>query len=181
MKYFFNFENGKIISISTGECVDENIECVEVTEQMYNNVQIYGTNYYIYSNGEVVLNPNYEAEQLQTAKENKYNEALEKAYDFEQNGTVEYKNCVFEMAKSNRDNLRDTVDALNAIGQTETTWNDKNDELVILTIEDIQYIRLNLVLGKIQKLWISDYPAYQKQIKEAETVEDVNLIEIVYN
>ena len=63
MKYFFNFKNGKIISISTGECVDENIICVEVTEEMYNNVEQYGNNYYIYKNGEVVLNPNYEQEQ----------------------------------------------------------------------------------------------------------------------
>ena len=63
MKYFFNFENGKIISISTGECVDENIICVEVTEQMYNNAETYGNNYYIYSNNKVVLNPNYEQEQ----------------------------------------------------------------------------------------------------------------------
>lgn len=126
--------------------------------------------------------PHYTPEEkLAIAKENKYNEALEKAYDFEQNGSVEYKNCVFEMSVSNRNNLRDTVEALSAIGQTETTWNDKNDELVILTIKDIQYIRLNLILGKIQKLWISDYPSYQKRINEAKTVNDVNSIEIVYN
>lgn len=125
--------------------------------------------------------PHYTPEEkLQIAKENKYDEALEKAYDYEQNGTVEYKNCIFEMSITNRNNLRDTVEALTALGQEETTWNDKNDELVILTIEDIQYIRLNLILGAIQKLWISDYPQYKQAIDNAETIEEVEEIEINY-
>ena len=125
--------------------------------------------------------PHYTPEEkLQIAKENKYDEALEKAYDYEQNGTVEYKNCIFEMSITNRNNLRDTVEALTVLGETETTWNDKNDELVTLTIEDIQYIRLNLILGAIQKLWIVDYPQYKQAIEEAETVEEVEAIEINY-
>lgn len=118
--------------------------------------------------------------ELKTAKEAKYNEALSKAYDYEENGTVEHKNCVFEMSLKNRDNLRDTVEALTTTGQTETTWNDKNDNLVILTLEDIQYIRLNLILGRIQKLWITQYPEYLTAIEEATTVEEVEAIEIDY-
>lgn len=125
--------------------------------------------------------PHYtEEEKLEIAKNNKFNEALNCAYDFEQNGTVEFKNCIFEMSVTNRNNLRDTVEALTALGETETTWNDKNDELVVLTIEDIQYIRLNLILGAIQKLWIEDYPQYKQAIAEAETVEEVEAIDINY-
>ena len=125
--------------------------------------------------------PHYtEEEKLAIAKENKSNEALTLAYDFEQNGTVEHKNCVFEMSLSNRNNLDNTQEALEKTGQTQTEWLDKNDELVILTVEDIQYIRLNLILGRIQKLWIEDYPSYIKQINQAETVEEVNAIKIVY-
>ena len=125
--------------------------------------------------------PHYtDEEKLQIAKENKLNEAISKAYDYEQDGTVEYKNCIFEMSVTNRNNLRDTVEALTALGQTETTWNDKNDELIVLTLEDIQYIRLNLILGAIQKLWIVDYPQYKQAINEAETVEEVEAININY-
>ena len=125
--------------------------------------------------------PHYtEEEKLQIAKENKYSEALDKAYNFEQNGSVEYKNCVFEMSLSNRNNLDNTQEALEKSGQTETTWNDKNDELITLTVDDIQYIRLNLILGRIQQLWISDYPSYKQQIEQATTVKEVEAIEIVY-
>lgn len=117
---------------------------------------------------------------LTDAKREKTKEALNKAYDYEQNGMVEYKNCVFEMSLSNRQNLKDTVDALVAIGKTSTEWNDKNDEIVVLSIEDIENIRLNLILGNIQKTWIEKYPAYLKQINEAKTVEEVNNITINY-
>ena len=156
------------------------VQNIEVAKEYYDNYQLYGNDYYIYDNGEIVVNPEYETIKLNEAKQAKYDEALSKAYEYEENGTVEYKNCVFEMSKSNRDNLRDTVDALVATGQTETTWNDKNDELVILTLEDIQHIRLNLILGNIQKLWITDYPNYLEQIDNAETVKEVEAIIIDY-
>lgn len=111
----------------------------------------------------------------------KLDEALAKAYDYEQGGTVEHKNCIFEMSLSNQNNLRNTQEALEKTGQDETTWNDKNDELVTLTLEDIQYIRLNLILGAIQKLWIVDYPNYKSQILEAQTIEELEAIEISYD
>lgn len=170
-----------VCTLTEDEYGSTDVQNIEVSEEVYNNAQQYGNEYYIYDNGEIVLNPEYNAIKLAEAKDNKYNEALNKAYDFEQNGTVEYKNCIFEMTISNRDNLRDTVEALTVIGQTETIWNDKNDELVILTVDDIQYIRLNLILGRIQRLWINDYPTYKEQIADAQTIEDVNSIEIVYN
>lgn len=121
-----------------------------------------------------------EKDLLEQAKREKKDEALSKAYDFEENGTVEHKNCIFEMSLKNRDNLRDTVEALTAIGQSETTWNDKNDNLVVLTLEDIQYIRLNLILGRIQRLWITQYPEYLTAIEQATTVEEVENIEVNY-
>lgn len=119
-------------------------------------------------------------EKLKEAKENKYNECLEKAYLYQQNGTVEYKNCEFEMSDSNRKNLSDTEEALKLMGQTSTIWNDKDDNLVELTIDDIQYIRLNLILATIQKLWIEKYPTYKQQIEDAQTVDEVEGIIIDY-
>jgi len=122
-----------------------------------------------------------EEEKLREAKDTKYQEALQKAYSFQQEGTVEYKNCVFEMSDSNRKNLSDTEEALKLMGEDSTIWNDKDDNLVTLTIEDIQYIRLNLILSRIQKLWIEQYPAYKEQIEEASTIEEVESIIIDYS
>lgn len=121
-----------------------------------------------------------DVELLAQAKQAKYDEALQKANEYQQNGSVEYKNCVFEMSDSNRKNLSDTEEALKLIGETETTWLDKDDNYIVLTIEDIQYIRLNLILTEIQKLWIVKYPHYKELITNASTVEEVSTIEIDY-
>lgn len=45
------------------------VQNIEVSEEIYNNAQQYGSNYYIYSNGEIILNPNYEQEQAQKEAE----------------------------------------------------------------------------------------------------------------
>lgn len=129
----------------------------------------------------LIPNPNWDEEQLAEAKRAKYEEALIKAYDYQQNGTVEHKNCIFEMFDSNRKNLSDTEEALKLQGIDETTWLDKDDNLITLTVDDIQYIRLNLILAEIQKLWIVKYPAYKTAIAEATTVDEVNAIVIDYS
>lgn len=180
MTYYLEIRNNEIKGRCQCVCSGENVTCVEVTEEIYNNCFTYGYDFYSFINGEIIESPDYAAQQLELKRADKLEEALTKAYEYEQTGTVEFKNCEFEMSIANRNNLRDTVEALSALEQTATTWNDKNDELVVLTLEDIQYIRLNLILGAIQKLWIEDYPAYKQQILEAETMEQLEEIEIDY-
>ena len=60
--------------ITTDEYGSTNVQNIEVSEEYYNNAKNYGTNYYMYSNGEIVLNPNYEAEEQ--AKQRAYLDAL---------------------------------------------------------------------------------------------------------
>jgi hypothetical protein len=50
------------------------VKNIEVSEEVYNNAKQYGDNYYIYNNGEIILNPNYEQEQQ--AKERERLDAL---------------------------------------------------------------------------------------------------------
>lgn len=52
-------------NITADEYGSTDVQNIEVTEEIYNNAQQYGSNYYIYSNGEIVLNPNYEQEEAQ--------------------------------------------------------------------------------------------------------------------
>lgn len=142
---------------------------------VYTDIEETDKNYILY-NGSYVT----EEEILLDVKQKKYDEALQKANEYQQNGSVEYKNCVFEMSDSNRKNLSDTEEALKLMGETETTWLDKDDNYVVLSVEDIQYIRLNLILAEIQKLWITKYPYYKELITNASTIEEVNAIEIDY-
>ena len=60
--YYFHIQNNEIIG--KGQARILNAENIEVSEEVYNESEKY-----IYLNGEIVLNPNYEAEQAQAEKE----------------------------------------------------------------------------------------------------------------
>ena len=64
MAYYVFIQNDKING--TGQCkqLTEGVLNIEVDEEIYNNIEKY-----IYLNGEIVLNPNYEQEQLEKEKE----------------------------------------------------------------------------------------------------------------
>lgn len=180
MGFFLNVKDGQIINASNEPYIGAD-ESISVERDVYYDYLRYESKYMYNKKLKIItVNPQIVKEIFDNAKEDKKAEALKKAYDYEENGTVEYKNCVFEMSKSNRGNLRDTVDALKASGQTQTEWNDKNDKMVTLTIDDIEYIRLQLIMGNIQKLWIEDYPAYLEQIANAKTLDELNAIVIDY-
>ena len=55
MKYYFYVENDKIVGKGQAKCL--NLTCVEVTQEIYND---YEQDKYIYENGEIVLNPQFE-------------------------------------------------------------------------------------------------------------------------
>jgi hypothetical protein len=74
--YYANI-NSKDVLIGVGmglltkdEYDSENVKNIEVSAECYYNAQQYGSNYYIYSNGEIILNPNYEQEQAQKRQTN---------------------------------------------------------------------------------------------------------------
>lgn len=75
MQYFANINSiNKLISIDKGQLIEDeygstDVLNIEVSEEVYNNAKQYGANYYIYSNGEIILNPNYEQEQAQKEAE----------------------------------------------------------------------------------------------------------------
>lgn len=73
--YYANIDSqDKLVCIglcpmAADEYGSEDVKNIEVSEEVYNNAQEYGTNYYIYSGGEIVLNPDYETEQAEKEAE----------------------------------------------------------------------------------------------------------------
>lgn len=67
--YYVFITNNKINGKGQCECTGEDTFSIEITEEVYNNLD-----HYIYSNGEIILNPNYEQEQQ--AKERERLDAL---------------------------------------------------------------------------------------------------------
>lgn len=58
MAYFVYIENEKIIGNGFMKMLTEGVQNIEVEEEIYNDIEKY-----IYQDGEIVLNPDYEAEQ----------------------------------------------------------------------------------------------------------------------
>ncbi len=126
-----------------------------------------------------------EAEQLEQAKEAKYNEANTKAHEYLDGG-----NALFEFEEGKHIEATDgniakmTAYALAYItGQLQPTdtvvWNTKEDETVELNQEQIVLILVGL--GQVQAtVWAVKFPAYVQAIGEATTIEEVNAIIIDY-
>lgn len=58
MAYYIFIQDDKLIGKGQCRCIGERMTNIEVTEDVYNNIERY-----IYLDGEIVLNPNYETEQ----------------------------------------------------------------------------------------------------------------------
>ncbi len=61
--------NNKINGKGQCECTGEDTFSIEITEKVYNNLD-----HYIYLNGQIILNPNYEQEQLIKQKQTQIEE-----------------------------------------------------------------------------------------------------------
>jgi hypothetical protein len=64
MTYYAFIQNEKIINTGQCKCLNEDVLNIEVDFDIYNNIEKY-----IYQDGELVLNPNYEKEQEQKERE----------------------------------------------------------------------------------------------------------------
>ena len=73
MNYYAFIINGKIDGKGQCPCSAEGLICVEITEETYNNIERY-----IWNGESVILNPNYEQEQLIKQKQARIQEIKEK-------------------------------------------------------------------------------------------------------
>lgn len=64
MTYYIYVKNEKIDGCGQCKRLDAGVENIEVVEEIYNDIEKY-----IYQDGEIILNPNYEAEQAQKEAE----------------------------------------------------------------------------------------------------------------
>ena len=64
MAYYVFIRNNEISGTGQCRCLDDDIQNLKVTEEIYNDIEKYA-----YIDGEIVLNPNYEQEQAQKEAE----------------------------------------------------------------------------------------------------------------
>lgn len=64
MTYYVFIKDEKITNVGQCKCLNEDILNIEVDFDIYNNIEKY-----VYKDGEIILNPNYEEEQEQKERE----------------------------------------------------------------------------------------------------------------
>ena len=64
MKYYFIIKDNQIVDCANLPIVDEEALNIEVTEEQFNLYKEKGNNYFKFEDNEIILNPDYEAEEL---------------------------------------------------------------------------------------------------------------------
>lgn len=130
----------------------------------------------------------YRQEKLQQAKEIKLKEILEKAYEYEnQTGLVSFDGRISETETQvlhtelfNQGKFFQMVIGFSqGVLTGDQLYNTKEDINVLINSEEAQAIYF-AIKNATEKLWTVDYLYYKKLIEQAETVEDVEAVEVDY-
>ena len=176
MGYFVNILNNEIASKTQCFTTAEGLICYETTEKIWNDLEKY-----IWNGSKLVKNPNYNAEQLEKAKNKKYLEALTKAKDFIENGALFQfdENNHIEATDGNIGKFTAYAVGFSSKQFNSVYWTTKEDNVIELNAEDVQTILAGL--GSIQSdVWNAQFVAYKTAIDNASTVEEVERITINY-
>ena len=129
-----------------------------------------------------------EQEKLKQAKEIKLKEILEKAYEYEnKTGLVSFNGRISETETQvlhtelfNQGKFFQMVIGFSqGFLTSDQLYNTKEDINVLINSEEAQAIYF-AIKNATEKLWTVDYLYYKKLIEQAETVEDVEAVEVDY-
>ncbi len=172
---FYAFiENDKITGSGECKCLNENIYNFEISEEIYRNI-----NRYMFDNGNIVLNPNYDDEQTEKLRTQKLNENIQKAKQAVEEGYIEFKDAQFETNAQTVGDLTATMLLMQASEMESYQWLSKDDQVVELTLEDFGTLGA-LIAGYKAHIWNEEYLNYKQQIEEAQTEAELNEITINY-
>ena len=161
--------------LAVDEYGSTDVKNIEVSEEVYFNQEKY-----VYKNGKIVLDPNYPAKHLAEVKNAKYLEndtkASEARYSQEFTITVQNKECLFDTTEQTQRDLL-TAHAVCISGVTYDGWVTNNGVELDLTLEDVILISQTF---KEKSSVYQQWKEYKTEIDEAQTVEQVEGIEINY-
>lgn len=177
MTYYAFIQKNKINGGGECRCLNSDIQNIEITEEIFNNIQDY-----VWNGEAVVIDPDLNEKQLNDAKNKKYQEALTKAKLFIDNGAVyQYdENNSIEATDGNIGKMTAYALAFQTGTVEKVYWTSKEDNVLELDAEDILTILTGL--GTIQSnVWNVKFVSYKTAIEQSATVDEVENIVIDYS
>lgn len=156
-------------AVETQDELEEIKDCMPFTEIVETDEN------YILLNGAFVT----ETEALQAKKSEKQTENTIKAKQAVENGHVVFKNAQFETNAQTVGDLTATMLLMQASGLETYSWLSKDDLAVELTVEDFGTLG-GLIAEYKNTIWQEKYIAFKNQIEQAETLAELEEIEIEY-
>lgn len=156
-------------AVATQDKLEEIKVCMPFTEIVETDEN------YVLLNGAFVT----ETEALQAKKNEKQAENTIKAKQAVENGHVVFKNAQFETNAQTVGDLTATMLLMQASGLETYSWLSKDDLAVELTVEDFGTLG-GLIAEYKNTIWQEKYIAFKTQIEQAETLAELEEIEIEY-
>lgn len=161
--------------LSADEYGSEDVQNIEVDKELYDNKQKYGIEYYIYKNGEIIENPEWDNIYLEQKKQEKIEEN-DRLRDEKLLEGVTYNNVLFDSDTDQKTNLLATYQMLS--DEDTITWYGKDNKALLCTKNDLLAIG-NLIIQLHSYCW--NMNAYIKeQIEKAKSIDELDNIVIDY-
>lgn len=167
-----NITTNEIIDITQCKYLNDDIKNIEVTQEVFDNAKKY-----IFINGEIILNPDYDNELLNQAKESKIskiNESKEQAF---KSGII-FKNEHFDCDDRAQDRTGNRLLLLQAMPVETLEWLDYNYKPVVLTSTEFQHL-CAAIFERIQFIEFKTGELFDA-VNAAQTLEELEAVEITY-
>lgn len=167
-----NITTNEIIDITQCKYLNDDIKNIEVTQEVFDNAKKY-----IFINGEIILNPDYDNELLNQAKESKIskiNESKEQAF---KSGII-FKNEHFDCDDRAQDRTGNRLLLLQAMPVETLEWLDYNYKPVVLTSAEFQHL-CAAIFERIQFIEFKTGELFDA-VNAAQTLEELEAVEITY-
>lgn len=171
MSYYVFIVDNEINGKGQCPCTADNLECIEISEDIYNNLE-----QYIYNGSEIVLNPDYDKILLDKAKAEKIalNDELR---DTALLSGVTYQNVLFDSDTDQKVNLLATVS--NMVETDTILWYGMDNKGLLCTKADLMAI--GGLITELHSFCWNMNAHIKEQIEGAETIEELERIEISYD
>lgn len=168
--YYAIIVNNELNGKGQCECYGEDIFSIEITKDVYDNLE-----QYIYSNGEIIVNPEWDSIQLDKAKQQRIAENDE-LRDTALLGGVTYQNVLFDSDTDQKINLLATVGMMS---DTDTVvWYGMDNKGLLCTKNDL--LAIGQLITELHSFCWNNNAYIKEQIEDAETIEELNNIKINY-